>query len=188
MDAPDRQLIADYLEGDEQALASLIDRHLPAVYHFALGLTHDAHAAEDIAQESFVKAWKNIRRFIPSESFKAWVFSIARNTAIDLLRKKREIAFSSFETQSGENPLAAALADSAPLPDELLERAEDIAHVQRLLEGLGPRYRDVLKLRYEQGMTFAEIGRALKKPLHTVKSQHRRALVMLERALQAQAA
>lgn len=188
MHTTDDQLIVDYLEGDERALVVLVDRHLPAVYNFALSLTHDAQAAEDIAQDSFVKAWKNIRRFIPTKDFQTWVFSIARNTAIDLLRKKKEVVFSSFETATGKNPFVAALADNSLLPSELLEQAEDAAFVQRLLADLDPLYRDVLKLRYEKDLTFAEIGEALKRPLHTVKSQHRRALVMLQRALETKTA
>jgi RNA polymerase sigma-70 factor (ECF subfamily) len=184
----DERLIAEYLEGNERALAALVDRHLPAVYHFAFSLTHDAQMAEDIAQESFIKAWKNIRRFIPTRSFQTWLFSIARNTAIDLLRKKREVALSSFEDERGENPIIAALADDSPLASELMEKAEDAAYARLLLESIEPLYRDVLTLRYERNLTFAEIGRVLKRPLHTVKSQHRRAIASLQRALGAKPA
>ena len=180
----DDQLIADYLEGDERALAVLVDRHLPAVYNFALSLTQDTQVANDIAQESFIKAWKKIRRFIPTKNFQTWVFSITRNSAIDWLRRKKETAFSAFEDELGNNPLVAGLADDNPLPHELLEKAEDAAYVQGLLENLDPLYRDVLNLRYEKDLTFAEIGKALKRPLHTVKSQHRRALATLQRALE----
>ena len=186
MEKNDEQLISDYLEGDEKALAILVDRHLTAVYNFAFSLTHDAQAADDIAQESFIKAWKNIRRFLPTKNFQTWMFSIARNTAIDWLRKKKEVAFSAFENERGENPLVAALADNNPLPHELLEMAKDAVYVQRLLETLNPLYRDVLALRYESDLTFAGIGEILKRPLHTVKSQHRRAVASLRRALEVQ--
>jgi RNA polymerase sigma-70 factor (ECF subfamily) len=182
----DEQLISDYLEGDDTSLAVLVDRHLPSVYNFAFSLTRDAQAAEDIAQESFIKAWKNICHFLPTKNFQTWVFSIAKNTAIDWLRKRKEIAFSVFENDEGENPLIAALADDNPLPNELLAKAEDVAYVQQLLETLDPLYRDVLALRYESNLTFAEIGEILKRPLHTVKSQNRRAVASLRRALEAQ--
>lgn len=188
MGRSDEQLVSDYLEGDERALTVLVDRHVSAVYNFAFSLTHDAQAAEDIAQESFIKAWKNIRRFIPTKNFQTWVFSIARNTAIDWLRKKRETAFSAFENDTGENPLVAALTDTSALPDELLEKAEDARYVERLLSELDPLYRDVLTLRYESNLTFAEIGEMLRKPLHTVKSQHRRALASLRRAMETRTA
>src|SRR3989344_1965862 len=93
----DSQLISEYLEGNDRSLTVLADRHLPAVYNFAFSLTRDSQMAEDVAQESFIKAWKNIRRFMTTKNFQTWLFSITRNTAIDKLRQKREVAFSAFE-------------------------------------------------------------------------------------------
>jgi len=184
----DDALISDYLEGDEQALSILVDRYLSDVYRFALSLTHNPHAAEDIAQESFIKAWKNIRRFIPGNSFRTWLFAITRNTSIDWLRQKKEIALSSFENGQGVNPVVETLADGQPLPSELIMKAEDAVHVRTLLSTLNPEYREVLELRYSGNLTFAEMGAILKRPLHTVKSQHRRAIAALRRILEAEPA
>ncbi|MEQ1500041.1 MAG: RNA polymerase sigma factor [Parcubacteria group bacterium] len=179
----DEQLILDYLDGGEESLAVLVDRHISAVYNFAFSLTNDAHMAEDVAQESFIKAWKNIRRFIPTKNFQTWLFAIARNTAIDKLRQKQEIVFSKFEDANGENALIATTPDDSLSPVELLENAENIIFAQQLLEQIDPLYRDVLILRYQNEMTFEEIGKILKRPLHTVKSQHRRALISLRRTI-----
>lgn len=183
MEREDEQLISGYLEGDDKALSVLVDRYLTDVYSFALNLTNDTQAAEDIAQESFIKAWKNIRRFLPGNSFQAWLFSITRNTAIDWLRKRKEVTFSSFETAEGENALTATLSDEGPLADELLARTEDARYLDGLLEQINPDYREVLALRYSSNLTFEEIGEILRRPLHTIKSQHRRALVALRRLL-----
>lgn len=188
MERDDAQLVTEYLEGDDASLSFLVDRYVNDVYNFTLRLTGDKHAAEDITQEAFIKAWKNIRSFRIGGSFKAWLFTIARNTAIDVLRQKRDVAFSAFENAQGENVLAAALADGAPLPEDLLVQAEDVAYVQSLLMELDPLYRDVLTLRYEHDLTFEQIGAALKRPLHTVKSQHRRALAALLRLAEARPA
>ena len=79
--------------------------------------------------------------------------------------------------------LVQTLIDTELLPDELLAQAEDTAFVQSLLTQIDPRYRDVLALRYSSNLTFAEIGKILSRPLHTVKSQHRRALASLKRLL-----
>lgn len=184
MKASDGQLVSEYLEGDERALSVLVDRYLKDVYNFAYSLTHNKQAAEDIAQESFVKAWKHIRRYRQGANFKTWIFSITRNTAIDWLRQKKEIALSAFENEAGENVLLATLKDTAPLPDELIAQAEDTRFVEGLLEQLNPQYREVLTLRYSGNLTFEEIGQILKRPLHTVKSQHRRAIATLRRSLQ----
>lgn len=175
----DEQLISEYLEGDENALDFLVKRYLKDVYNFAFRLTSDSEAARDIAQESFIKAWKHIRRYRNGSSFRAWIFAITRNTAIDWLRKKKDLAFSTFQNEEGENKLIETFVDSGPLPDELIARAENSFFVQSLLEELNPRYKEVIKLRYENNLTFEEIGKILKRPLHTVKSQHRRALVFL---------
>jgi RNA polymerase sigma-70 factor (ECF subfamily) len=185
----DDQLISDYLEGNERALTFLVDRYLSDAYNFAFKLTGDAEVAEDITQESFTKAWKNMRKFVPGNSFRGWLFSIVKNTAIDWLRKKKEIPFSVFAINvESENVLEATLADANPLPDELLARAEDERYFDVLLGQINPQYQEVLTLRHTSDMTFKEIGKVLKRPLHTVKSQYRRGLVAMRRLLEARIA
>jgi len=184
MEKTDEQLISDYLDGDEEALGFLVDRYLTNTYNFALKLVQDKQVANDISQEAFIKAWKKIRGFKRESGFQTWLFSITRNVAVDWLRKKKDVAFSAFENEQGENTLVQALVDNNPLPDDLLARAEDVLFVASLLEELDPLYRDVLDLRYSSNMMFEEIGEFLKRPLHTVKSQHRRALIALRRSLE----
>jgi len=181
----DEQLIADYLEGNERALDALVDRYLADVYNFSFTLVRDEAVAEDVVQESFVKAWKSIRRFSPGNSFKGWLFSIVRNTAIDWLRKKKEFVFSNFENAKGENPFIDNIPDDMPNADELLGLAEDKERLEEILAELNPQYREVLALRRDSNMTFEEIGKALKRPMHTVKSQYRRGMAALKRLLDA---
>lgn len=184
----DGQLISAYLEGDENALGLLVERYVKDVYNFAFRLTGDIQAAEDIAQDSFIKAWKHIRKYHQGSNFQSWLFRITRNTAIDWLRRKKEIVFSSFENERGENILVETLTDKQPLPDGLIAQAEDAKFVQALLMQLDPRYQEVLTLKYTSDLTFEQIGEILRRPLHTVKSQHRRALIALRRLLQAEPA
>lgn len=182
----DTQLVVDYLEGNEKALGILVDRYLKDVYNFSFKLAGDLQAAEDITQESFIKSWKYVRTYRRGDNFKTWLLTITRNTAIDWLRQKKDIAFSAFQNERGENAFVESLESNEPLPDELLESARDKKFVQSLLTRINPSFREVLTLRYESNLTFREIGEILQRPLHSVKSQHRRALASLRRLLQAQ--
>lgn len=179
----DKQLIAEYLDGDEKSLNTLVDRYLLNVYNFALRLVGDRAAAEDITQESFIKAWKSIRGFKQGSSFQTWLFVITRNTAVDWLRKKKELTFSALEKEDGSNLIIETVADQGLSPDSALAQAEDTRLVQSILIELDPKYREVLTLRYSSELTFEQIGQILKKPLHTVKSQHHRAMIALRRSL-----
>jgi len=116
----DEQLIVLYLGGDEQSLDFIVRRYLKPIYNFIYRYAGNRQDAEDIAQDVFLRAWKSLKKFDRSKKFKTWIFSIARNAAIDWLRKKKNLTFSDFEDADGENPLISNLTDSAPLPDEII--------------------------------------------------------------------
>ena len=186
MEPDDKQLLANFIEGDSTALSILIDRNLKLVYRFAYRLTHDVHDAEDITQETFVKLWRNAHKFDENKVFKTWLLSIAHNTAIDLLRKRKNFVFSDFDTALGGNSVTDTLIDFSPLPDEAYSRAEDKKMLDAALLELSPSYREILVLHHEEGLTFSEIGHIVDKPLNTVKSGYRRALLALRKVLEQQ--
>ncbi len=179
MNPTDDELIALHRSGDPEAFRTLVRRYLDPIYGFARRLTGDPIVADDIAQESFVKVWKTLDRYRLSGTFRAWVFAVARNTAIDHMRKKRSAVFSDFENAEGKNALTETLSDPDTLPETLIERAEDKKMLTAGLAELPDIDRQILTLHYTLDMTFEAIGRALKKPLNTVKSRHRRALERL---------
>ncbi len=183
MSRSDQQLIADYLAGDEKSLEILYSRYLKPIYSFAYRYVGGGHDAEDITQEVFVKTWRQIKRFDQSKSFKTWLFSIAKNAAIDFLKKKKTIPFSEFENEEGENALTEALADPNPLPQEILERADMAQVLNTAMDKLSPEYRMVLFLRYNDHFSFQEIADSLGEPLYTITSRHRRALIKLKELL-----
>src|SRR5581483_632357 len=174
----DQQLISNYLSGDEEALKELISRYLKPVYNFIYHLAGNKENAEDISQETFVKAWKNLKKYNPEQNFKTWLFTIARNTAIDWLRKKKSLVFSDFDSDD-KNVMESTLSDESPQALEEIILSEDKKHLLEGIEKLSPMYQSILTLRYNEEFTFKEIGEILGKPLHTVKSQHRRALIQL---------
>ncbi len=177
----DEDLISSYIEGDENALSTLVSRYLDDVYNFLYRLTGDLQIAEDATQESFIKVWKNIGKYKRGNNFKSWLFRIARNTAIDHLRKKKEINLSAFEDADAKNILTHNLIDTEPNALDLIQRAEDIDYVQKLLSQIDPKYREVLMLRESRDLTFEEIGKILGRPANTIKSQYRRAIASLRR-------
>jgi RNA polymerase sigma-70 factor (ECF subfamily) len=179
----DQQLISDYLNGDERALRLLFSRYLKTIYNFTYRFTGNIENAEDVTQETFLKVWKNLKKYDPEQNFKTWIFAIARNTALDLLRKKKDFVFSDFENEDGTNTIADSLTDAEPLPYELLLRAERTRELEKILNDVPPLYREVLLLHYYNEFTFDEISKILNKPLDTIKSQHRRGITILRKLL-----
>lgn len=183
MNVSDQKLVLNYFNGDLESLEILIRRYLKPIYSFAYRYIGNEQDAEDVTQVVFVKVWRNLKKFDREKSFKTWIFSIAKNSCIDFLRKKKTISFSVFENEKGENGLTDALTDPHPLPQELLEKADMAQMLTSVMDNLSPKYRMVLFLRYNDHFTFREIAEALNEPLHTVKSRHRRALVILKEIL-----
>ena len=180
----DQILIRKYLQGDEKSLEVLMLAYLKPIYSFTYRYVGSAQDTEDITQEVFVKIWRHLKKFDQNKSFKTWVFAIAKNTAIDFLKKKKIMLFSEFENEAGENMLTETLSDPAPLPQKLLEKAGVAQMLSSATDKLPLKYRMVLFLRYNDHFTFREIAESLEEPLHTVKSRHRRALIMLRKLLQ----
>lgn len=183
MEKEDKQLISEYLSGDEESFTKIIDRYIDQINNFSYRLTGNRDEAEDITQDTFLKVWKNLNKYRLEENFKTWIFTIARNTAIDYLRKKKNFVFSDFENESGENSITDNLKDPAPLPDELIQKATDKKVLEKILKEIPFSQKEVLLLYYNEDLTFDEIGKVLNKSINTVKSQHRRALIKLREML-----
>jgi RNA polymerase sigma-70 factor (ECF subfamily) len=176
----DEKLIREYFNGNKEMLEVLVKRYLKPVYSFVRYLVRDEAVAEDVTQEVFVRAWKNLKKFDKKKNFKTWIFSIAKNASIDFLRKKKAVPFSAFDNDDGGNTIAETLADSAPLPDEIAERADTANLLKMAMEKLSENYRTVLYLRYYSQLTFQKISESLGVPMNTIKSRHRRALAVLK--------
>ncbi len=191
----DEQLVASYFKGDEKSLEILIERYLKPIYNFVYQYVRGLDEAEDITQEVFVKAWRNLKKFNPKKShfvkignrqgksFKAWLFTIARNTSIDAIRKKKSIPFSEFENEEGKNVLIDKLIDPTPSANKISEQLDLARILTTAIEKLSSKYRLVLSLRYNDNFTFQEIAESLGESPNTIRSRHRRALTHLNRIL-----
>ena len=179
----DQKLIRDYSNGNDLAFATLLKRYINLVYNFVYRTCRNNEDAEEIVQDTFFKAWKSLKKYREKESFKTWLFTIAKNTMIDLLRKKRSFVFSDFSDKNDDNKLENILADEAPLPEEILIKIEEKRSLEKILEKLPIIYRQLLLLRYQNDFSFQEISKILDKPIDTIRSQHRRALAILREIL-----
>ena len=185
----DEQIVALYKEGNKEVFKVLIDRYTSLLYNFTARLT-DKNNANDIVQETFIKVWKNLHKFDGAKaSFKTWIFTIAKNTTTDFLRKKKSLLFSDLEKNEDErdfessNSFSENITDKELLPDEALQKIQDSDFLNKTLEKISLNHRTILILHYQEDMTFDQIGKILKKPLNTVKSQHRRAIIELRKIL-----
>jgi RNA polymerase sigma-70 factor (ECF subfamily) len=189
----DEQLVAQYLkDSNERALEYLIRRYLPLIFAFICNYIGNRDDAADVTQEVFVKTWKNLGKFSPvksrkatsrgssSSSFRSWIFTIAKRTAIDWLKKKNALPFSAIQGEAGDDNFANSLADGLPLITEQLALQETSKKLSFALAQLPGDYSAVINLHINEDLSFREIAERLKKPLNTVKSRYRRALAMLK--------
>ena len=130
--------------------------------------------AEDITQDVFVKIWKNIKKFDQEKNFKTWVFAIARNTTIDWLRNRKNVTFSSLDTD--QEMFEETISDILPLPDEIFSRKELVHELEIVLDKISIESKTIVFLHLKEDMTFEEIAEIVKKPMNTIKSQYRRTL------------
>ncbi len=181
MEITDSHLIKAHLAGEKGAFDILVARYLRAVHAVAFHYAKNRADAEDIAQETFLKVWRHLQRFDTDKNFKPWVLQITKNQALDHLKKKRPMTFSSIEQEDVD--LLDLIPDTSPLPDALARRAEEIGGLRETLDGLPASDRKLLFFRYMKGFSFKEIAEELGEVLDTVKSRHRRLLLKLRKEL-----
>ncbi|MGB7957219.1 MAG: sigma-70 family RNA polymerase sigma factor [Minisyncoccia bacterium] len=176
----DHDLILAALRGDHEAFAVIVERYVSSIYKFSYRYVRNGPDAEDIAQETFLRAWKSLKKFDQSKNFKTWIFAIAKNASLDLLKKKKPMPFSRIAEE--DDAVEAVLAPYVAVPDTS-ETAFDQGLLKKdfdaVLAKLPIHYRDIMVLRYADNLKFREIAERLHEPLDTVKSRHRRGLALL---------
>jgi len=161
----------------DQRVTELVDRHADAIYRLALSVVRDPSLAEDVVQETIVKAWQSLGTFRGEGSMRSWVLSIAHNTAVSTLRRSRERATDPRLMPDSEEPLGV---------ERHSEGRADLRLLAAALETLDPVSRSIVVLRDVEGMAYQQIADALDVPLPTVKTRLLRARRELQRAVLAQ--
>ena len=171
---PDEELRRRFREGEGAAFEALVDRYSRSIYNFTLRLLGDTADAEDATQQTFIQAFESLPAAKPEASLRPWLYQVARNKCIDLLRKRRAVPLSALERDDPEGPRIDPV-DAKPLPADLYER-EELQHLlQEAIASLPLRSREVVLMRYVGELTFAEIGRSLGMPENTAKTLFQRA-------------
>ncbi|MEX2445732.1 MAG: sigma-70 family RNA polymerase sigma factor [Dehalococcoidia bacterium] len=175
VDAATDDLVVRAQGGDLTAFNALVLRHQDAVFSLVLRMLGRREAAEDIAQEAFVNAWRRLDTY-RGGSFRSWLFTIAANRARDELRRQGRRPQTSLDA-ARDDPDRADLdpADGDPLPEEAAAQAELRTALEAALAALPPDWREVVLLSDVHGMDYAEVAAATGVPVGTVKSRLSRA-------------
>jgi RNA polymerase sigma-70 factor (ECF subfamily) len=176
MAASDQQLIAQALRGSESAYRSLVERYEKPVLGLVLRIVRERGLAEDLAQETFIKAFRALDTFQVDRKFSSWLFKIAHNSAIDALRRRR-LQTVPLESADPESPdlLGSLPASGIDAPETLLRGRDLGAAMAAAIGELRPDYRSVVQLRFVQGLAYEEIAEVMSLPLGTVKTHLHRA-------------
>jgi RNA polymerase sigma-70 factor (ECF subfamily) len=177
----DAALMARVLNRDSRALELLYDRYSRPVYSLVLRIAQQPASAEEIVQDVFLQIWRNAKRYQAARGpLGPWLFTVARNRALDFLRLKRE------KQRRREDPedfsiLPAAVA--GPDPEGALDQARRGEQVRAQMGSLPEPQRRAIELAFFEGMTHSEISAAMGEPLGTVKSWIRGGLLRLREVL-----
>lgn len=176
--------IARARQGDAEAFVCLIEHYQQAVYNLCYRMLGGEADAEDAAQETFLRAYRNLARYDPRRPFATWLLSIAAHHCIDRLRRQR-FSFLSLDDDSDPDSTPLQIPDPAQEdPQRIAEQREQTLQVQRLLLCLSPLDRAIVILRYWHELAEAEIALTLGLSVSAVKSRLHRARRHLAQAWQ----
>jgi RNA polymerase sigma-70 factor (ECF subfamily) len=167
-------------QGDPSAFEALVFRFQTPIYNFCLRMLGQTEDAADVAQETFVQLYQHLHQLNVDEPVAPWLYRVARNRCLDVLRRRRTVPFELPDEAGGTE-----LPDQQPLPDELAERA-DLQHLLlQAIATLPPVYAEVVSLRYAADRSFAEIASILNCDEGAARVRFHRAKGLLREALRA---
>ena len=169
-------------ERDMQLVADLVERCQHRLVRYLLYLTGRRDYAEDLAQETWIRVLQRGSQYNGRQRFDPWLFAVARNLAIDYLRKKRKAVQTASLPDDHDEILL--VSSSGPSPFEAAARSEDAMRLAGHLQILSPLYREALLLRFQEDLSLAEIAQVLGAPVTTVTSRIYRGLAALRSAFE----
>ena len=174
-------VLAQARAGNREAFRTLVERHSRAVFRVAYRITGNEADAEDVVQETFLRAYTELPRFESRAGFGTWAHRIAANCAIDLIRRRRNTV-SDADDQS--EPLLARLASPAPGPERVAAGRQLRERMDRVLDELTPLERAAFTLRHLEQQSVEEISAALGQNPAATRHSIFRAVAKMRRALE----
>ena len=186
MPQTDATAVALARDGDSEAFRGLVDRHSRAVYRLAHRMTGNPQDAEDVVQETFLKAYRQLGRFESRANFGTWLHRIAVNCSIDLIRgrKTQEAGHDASDLEALDGAHGGHDQRVDPSPERLMLSSEVQEKVTRAMEGLTPMERAAFVLRHFEGQSIEEISRALGLKANAAKHSIFRAVRKMRLALE----
>ncbi len=174
--------------GDQAAFGTLVEAYQDRIYGYLSRMLSDPTEAEDVAQETFVRAYRSLGRFRGASSFHTWLYRIASNLAIDVARKRKRQDGAAYSLDApmeiGDDEYGREIPDDTNAPEDISEQREVQQTVRRAMGELPEKLRDVIVLYELQGESYEDIAESLDVPLGTVKSRLFNARGQLKEKLQ----
>jgi RNA polymerase sigma-70 factor (ECF subfamily) len=174
----DVELVAAARGGDGDGFESLVKRYERPIFGYLFKMLRDREAALDVAQEVFIKVYNSLDRFSSEYRFSTWIYRIARNAAIDQIRRRGNHE-ESIETDDGEEAYSLRIESNGPSPQQSHEAQELRGLLDSVVNCLPAGYRELIVLRHAQDFSYEEIAEVTGLPLGTVKNRLFRAREMM---------
>jgi RNA polymerase sigma-70 factor, ECF subfamily len=177
----EQELVARARQGDTASFSILLRRYEGKIFRLAMNITQNREDAEDVLQESFLKAYEHLDQFLGNSKFYTWIVRIAVNQALMKLRKRRSDRAVSLDEQidTGEDTIVREIAAWDPDPEQRYSREELHTILTSVIDELAPIYRTVFTLRDVDGLSTEETAEALDLSVPAVKSRLLRARLQL---------
>ena len=168
----DAEIVQSVLEGDKSSYALLVDSYSQRIINYLARMTGNRWEAEELAQETFVRAYFALHSYKPQFKFSTWLFKIATNLCINHLKKRsRLIHVDDYQGEDGQSAWVLPDTRASRNPALSTERLELQRQVQEAISQLPPSYRTVVILRHLHDLSYQEIAQVTELPIGTVKSR-----------------
>jgi len=174
----DKELVENALQGNQHSFSAIMERYYDSVYIYILQIIDNPDDAEDIAQETFNKVFRNLKSYSSEWAFSTWLTTIAKNSALDFYRKirARSTAGNTIRDDSGELISATEMAQS---PEEKMISRQAYDQLVSSIKKLPAKYKKAAELRFIHEYAYEEIASELKIPVNTVRTRLSRARLKL---------